>query len=177
MRVEAEHRAPALIGPFELDGTPVEPFAITLDRGGSIAGRVVAADGGDTAGVIVGVTAGDGRVRSQRVTPEGEYRFDDLMPGLWQVRRLSRETPQPGWFRLTSRDELVARETVSFDCEVSAGSVTTHDLLLEPELRCTLAGRLLTMDLRDMRFHTLAIKRRPDCAVCGGLQVRRTERE
>jgi molybdopterin/thiamine biosynthesis adenylyltransferase len=30
-----------------------------------------------------------------------------------------------------------------------------------------LAGRLLTFDLRDMSFRTIAIARRADCAVCG----------
>ena len=33
-----------------------------------------------------------------------------------------------------------------------------------------LAGRLLTFDLRDMSFRTIAIPRRPDCEVCGRLQ-------
>ena len=32
-----------------------------------------------------------------------------------------------------------------------------------------LAGRLLTFDLRDMSFRTIAIARRPDCRVCGAL--------
>jgi molybdopterin/thiamine biosynthesis adenylyltransferase len=32
-----------------------------------------------------------------------------------------------------------------------------------------LAGRLLTFDLRDMTFRTAAIRRRPDCPVCGQL--------
>lgn len=32
----------------------------------------------------------------------------------------------------------------------------------------TLAGRLLTCDLREMRFRNLAITRREDCAICGG---------
>jgi molybdopterin/thiamine biosynthesis adenylyltransferase len=32
-----------------------------------------------------------------------------------------------------------------------------------------LVGSLLTFDLRDMSFRTIAIARRPDCAVCGGL--------
>jgi len=31
-----------------------------------------------------------------------------------------------------------------------------------------LAGKLLTFDLRDMSFRTIAITRRADCAVCGG---------
>ena len=31
-----------------------------------------------------------------------------------------------------------------------------------------LAGRLLTMDLRDMQFRILTIERRPGCPVCGG---------
>ena len=31
-----------------------------------------------------------------------------------------------------------------------------------------LAGRLLTFDLRDMSFRTIAIARRQGCAVCGG---------
>lgn len=30
-----------------------------------------------------------------------------------------------------------------------------------------LAGRLLTFDLRDMRFRTVTLRRRPDCRVCG----------
>lgn len=30
-----------------------------------------------------------------------------------------------------------------------------------------LAGRLLTFDLRDVRFHTIAVARRADCPVCG----------
>ncbi|MBL7076807.1 MAG: HesA/MoeB/ThiF family protein [Kiritimatiellae bacterium] len=34
-----------------------------------------------------------------------------------------------------------------------------------------LAGRMLTMDLRDMRFRALEIRRRPDCAICGGLHA------
>ena len=31
-----------------------------------------------------------------------------------------------------------------------------------------LTGRLLTLDARSMAVMTLAIKRQPDCAVCGG---------
>ena len=34
-----------------------------------------------------------------------------------------------------------------------------------------LAGRMVCFDLRDMQFHTIAIARRDDCAVCGGLQA------
>jgi molybdopterin/thiamine biosynthesis adenylyltransferase len=35
-----------------------------------------------------------------------------------------------------------------------------------------LAGRLLTFDLRDMSFRTIAIARRPDCQVCGHLEYK-----
>jgi molybdopterin/thiamine biosynthesis adenylyltransferase len=34
----------------------------------------------------------------------------------------------------------------------------------------TLEGRLLTMDLRDMRFQEVAIQRRPGCQVCGTIK-------
>jgi molybdopterin/thiamine biosynthesis adenylyltransferase len=34
-------------------------------------------------------------------------------------------------------------------------------------LGAPLSGKLLTFDLRDMTFRTIAISRRPDCAVCG----------
>lgn len=34
-----------------------------------------------------------------------------------------------------------------------------------------LAGRLLTMDLRDMQTRTLTIRPRPDCPICGGLHA------
>ena len=32
-----------------------------------------------------------------------------------------------------------------------------------------LLGRMLRCDLRHMHFHTVALERRPDCAVCGGI--------
>ena len=32
-----------------------------------------------------------------------------------------------------------------------------------------LAGRMLSFDLRDMRFHTVHVTRRSDCSVCGGI--------
>ena len=35
-------------------------------------------------------------------------------------------------------------------------------------LGAPLAGRMLTMDLRDMQFRMMTIKQRPDCTVCGG---------
>jgi hypothetical protein len=38
-------------------------------------------------------------------------------------------------------------------------------------LGAPLAGKLLTFDLRDMGFRTIAIERRPDCAVCGDLRL------
>jgi RNA polymerase sigma-70 factor (ECF subfamily) len=141
LRVEAEGRAPTWLGPLELDGTPGEPLSITLDHGGSIAGRVVVPEGEDPAGTVVGLSCGDGRVRSQRVTPEGAYRFDDLSPGPWQVRRLSRETAASGWNRLSTRAHEVTRASVDWDCEVTAGSVTNYDLVLASEASCTVAGR------------------------------------
>jgi molybdopterin/thiamine biosynthesis adenylyltransferase len=33
----------------------------------------------------------------------------------------------------------------------------------------TLAGKLLTYDLRHMEFRTVEIRRRADCSVCGGI--------
>jgi molybdopterin/thiamine biosynthesis adenylyltransferase len=35
-----------------------------------------------------------------------------------------------------------------------------------------LAGKLLTFDLRDMSFRTVAIARQPGCPVCGSIQER-----
>jgi bacteriocin biosynthesis cyclodehydratase domain-containing protein len=34
-----------------------------------------------------------------------------------------------------------------------------------------LTGKLLTFDLRDMIFRTVAISRRPNCPVCGSIDV------
>ena len=52
----------------------------------------------------------------------------------------------------------------------AVGSLAAMEVIkLAAELGEPLAGRLLTFDLRDMRFQTLHIARLPDCPVCGKL--------
>jgi bacteriocin biosynthesis cyclodehydratase domain-containing protein len=36
----------------------------------------------------------------------------------------------------------------------------------------TMAGKLLTYNLRHMEFRTVAIRRRPDCPICGSIRSR-----
>jgi protocatechuate 3,4-dioxygenase beta subunit len=157
LRVEAHGRAPALIGPFALDGTPVEPFEIELGHGGTLAGHVLPGPGQDPAGTIVGLTAGDGRLRSQRVTSEGEFRFEHLAPGPYQVRRLSRETAEPGWNRIQTRAQRASRDGVAWDCEVLEGMVTTYDLA-PAERPCTVSGHFLIDGLAPGPWHAHLVR-------------------
>ena len=153
LRVEAQGAAPALLGPLELFGpepVPLDPVPldIELGAGGTIEGRVLATEGAGSAGTVVGVTCGDGRLQTQRVGADGRYRFEALPAGLWQVRPLRGETVALGWGRLSSSSELAPASRVSWDCEVGAGGTTHFDLRLPTGAGGRLEGRL-TIDGRS----------------------------
>lgn len=51
----------------------------------------------------------------------------------------------------------------------AGGLAATEAIKLLAGLGEPLTGRLLTLDLRSMAFQTVALQRRPDCPVCGGV--------
>ena len=142
LRVEVDGLARAVLGPLELFGDGRAALDIELEPGGALAGRVLAPEGTSPAGRVVGVSSGDGFLRSQRVGADGRYRFEDLPPGSWQVRPLRRETTVLGWGRLASTSVEVHASEVGWDCAVRGGGTTRFDLRLPAPVTCRLEGRL-----------------------------------
>ena len=73
-------------------------------------------------------------------------------------------TPPPAWKR---RFPVFGAVSGTVGCLGVMEAIKVLSGLGEP-----LAGRMLTMDMRDMRTMTLDIKRRSDCEVCGGLHAK-----
>jgi molybdopterin-synthase adenylyltransferase len=69
--------------------------------------------------------------------------------------------PPPNWKR---EFPVISPIASTVGCLASMEAIKLLAGLGEP-----LAGKLLTFDLRDMSFRTLALSRRPDCAVCSHL--------
>ena len=65
----------------------------------------------------------------------------------------------PGWKR---RFPVFGAVSGTVGCLGAMEAIKVLSGLGEP-----LAGRLLSMDLRDMQIHMMTLKRRPDCPVCG----------
>jgi molybdopterin/thiamine biosynthesis adenylyltransferase len=82
-----------------------------------------------------------------------------IIPGRTPCLSCLSPEPPPNW----------TREFPVFGAVSSAvGSLAAMEVIkVAAGLGEPLAGRLLTFDLRDMTFTTIAISRRSDCAVCG----------
>lgn len=126
IRVEARGLGSTWIGPFEWGRKAVANSLgpIELEPAGSIRGRIVTAPGELPEGLVVGVSNGDGLVRTRVPGPDGGYRFHDLAPGPWQVRLCPPTSRQ-----LFSVDSTgLYLDEVRWDCEVSPGRETRFDL-------------------------------------------------
>ena len=130
------------LGPFDL--APEQGAAgldFELGHGGSIAGRVRVGPGEDPTGLVVGISHGDGRPRTQRVARDGEFRFDELSTGGWQVRLCDNEADTQGFAGIGV--QLVDEVTpVEWDCEVVEGETTWFDLRAPGSVDCALVGTL-----------------------------------
>jgi RNA polymerase sigma factor (sigma-70 family) len=126
LRCTAAGHAPTIVGPIRVDVGPA-PVTIDLGPGGSIEGRVLGADGSGVAGVIVGITNGDGHPRTLRSGHDGKFRFDTLAEGSWLVLECEQE------FRTdhTMLNSTDGRQDIEWSCEVQAGRTTYHDLVLK----------------------------------------------
>lgn len=117
-------------------GLVPDDLALELSRGGSIAGRVVPPDGTSPAGVLVGVSRGDGWIESALVGEDGSYSFAGLAPGSWTIRRCEREHRGHGNCR-----EVRGFHPSLATLEVLEGGTTRFDLDLR-DASCALAGSL-----------------------------------
>ena len=112
----------------------VDGLDFVLGPGGAIEGRLLLPAGQDPAGVILGVNHGDGEAWTERLGPDGSYRFEGLAEGDWQLV-LRDEELNPGQ---SSTSWGGAAEPIDWSCEVVAGATTYFDL----DLRETDGGRL-----------------------------------
>jgi len=139
IRVESEGVAPFEIGPFTYDPAAGRgALDAKLSTGGTIEGVVDVDAGRGPAGTIVGISRAVGHPVSQRVGPDGLYRFDHLTPGEWEVRRLDEDIVAGNSSSTTTRGEF----RPNWSCTVRDGAVTTHDLVASYEKRVTLKARV-----------------------------------
>jgi RNA polymerase sigma-70 factor (ECF subfamily) len=123
--------------PFELGAdSPADPITIVLSRGGELEGRVISAPNRPVAGILVGVSRGDGLNRVVRTDSTGAFQFDALAAGRWYMRRCERDF----------MGSIEWHEALGFDpsltpFEVSDGRTTHCDLDLR-DATCTLHGRV-----------------------------------
>ncbi len=75
-------------------GTIAEDLRIELSRAGSIEGRVLAREGDDPEGILVGACRNDGFPLFRRARADGSFRFDGLGSGEWRVRTFADELPR-----------------------------------------------------------------------------------
>jgi RNA polymerase sigma-70 factor (ECF subfamily) len=139
--VRAQHGdfAPCESEPLEIDpARGLEGVELELGASGAIEGRVRVPPGPDAAGTIVGASNGDGRILTQRVGSDGEFRFERLAPGGWQVRQMESET----WGTSSTWDGSPP-PPIEWDCEVEDGRTTRFDLDLTGAEHALVEGRLL----------------------------------
>jgi hypothetical protein len=143
LRAEAPGFAPGDLGPLRLEaGVGARDLDLVLGRGGTIAGRVIVAAGEEKSGHIVGLSRGDGHGFTGRTDAAGEYRFEGLTPGNWQVVWRKSEISTSSVTSSRSGGHARAPE-IPWDCLVHEGQTTRFDLDLRALQVATLSGRFL----------------------------------
>jgi hypothetical protein len=134
--------ADAWVGPLELRSeVGATDLEIGMGRGGAIEGKVLLLPGLDPAGIVVGANRGVGRPRTQRVGPDGRYRFGRLTPGRWLVDQREQELSSTvSTVGFISGDAVVPE--LPWNCEVFEGQTTHFDLDLTGDTRRIVSGEL-----------------------------------
>jgi RNA polymerase sigma-70 factor (ECF subfamily) len=139
---EAEGWSIAELSPLDIDpATGVDGLKIDLLRGGTIEGKVLVAPGREPAGTVIGLNRHDGKPRTQRVGPDGTYRFDHLTPGKYLVQRVDEElragSSSTSW---SSGDSI--RADYKTNCSVDDGRTTRLDVDLRDDAPCMLVAKV-----------------------------------
>lgn len=130
--------------PFEYDASVAgASHGIALSLGGTLHGRVItepteAAPSGSPAGVIVGISRGDGSCRTMRVDVDGTIRFEHLAAGRWAIRRCERDFNAEGG---VTRSAVGGFDPSLAYFDVEDGHTTHYDLDLRGA-ECVLDGKL-----------------------------------
>ncbi|MFT5050959.1 MAG: hypothetical protein ACI8QZ_002366 [Chlamydiales bacterium] len=129
------------VGPIDLDGSVgANGLRVDLLETGAIDGKLLLAPGRDVAGLVIGISRGDGFAVTGRTDARGNFRFAGLTPGDWYVKRCAEEIRE-GWTNSSSSDNDGERE-LPWSCEVWPGRTTRFDLDLTEAAHVVLVGRL-----------------------------------
>lgn len=128
-------------GPIALDeSSEPAPLDLQMRRGGALVGKVIPPRGRSAAGLIVGISRGDGFPKNLRTAEDGTYRFEGLMPGRWLVMALSEELVDGRSHTRTSRGSW---GELPWSCEVPEDGEVNFDLLIGDQApRLELRGKL-----------------------------------
>lgn len=141
LRARKDGYAADEIGPMELSpATGSQGLELVLGVGGAIEGRVIPPPDESPAGLIVGVSRGDGFGLTGATDAEGKFRFDGLMPGKWLVQRRREQIEED--YTTSSRSTSDEPQEIPWSCEVWAGRTTHFDLDLSLSARVVVEGRL-----------------------------------
>lgn len=142
VRASAPGFAPAELGPLRIEaGIGARGLDLVLGRGGAIAGRVLVPAGEEPSGHIVGLSRGDGHGFTGRTDAAGEYSFEGLTPGNWQVAWRKGEISTNSTSTSSSSGQEPQR--IPWDCVVHEDRTTRFDLDLRALQLATLSGRFL----------------------------------
>jgi RNA polymerase sigma-70 factor, ECF subfamily len=121
-------------------GQPGEFPPILVMRGGAIEGTVRTGGARSPDGLYVAASRGDGDVRSQRIGPDGRYRFEKLAPGPWFVRVM--ESALPDDRTVIAVVDGNEGHPPDSNCEIRSGETTRKDLGYGTASASVVRGRL-----------------------------------
>lgn len=137
LRASDGHDATRLLGPFTLEGPPGPPeVVIDMAPRGGIAGRLREASGPALAAKRIDVSCGDGEVYTTITDDAGDFAFEGLAPGSWQVRylELAQATSDPKQYASILR----GAPPIPWDCRVVNGETTRYDIVVPEPTRVML---------------------------------------
>jgi len=138
---DADGYALAELSPLEIDpAVGMDGLEVVLVRGGAVEGRVLTAAGKDPAGIIVGIDRADGHPQTQRVGPDGAFRFERLTPGRFQLARSEVEARSESWSTswVSGPEHGDEPKALPWNCVVEDGRTTRFDLDLREADPCIL---------------------------------------
>ncbi|HKE02331.1 MAG TPA: carboxypeptidase-like regulatory domain-containing protein, partial [Planctomycetota bacterium] len=165
VRAEAAGLARAEVGPLSLGRESAE-VDVPVSRGGALEGRVLVADGREAAGLIVAISRGDGHPQWTRTDANGDYRFERLTPGGYQVEDRDEPVEASGAWG-SSGSALGPGETdppLPCSCQVQEGATTRFDLDMRSGAgltTCRLEGRFTVAGRPAREWHALLFERPP----------------